>query len=84
MAQLKVRKFWGLNYTLVEVPGGKLVGGGGGTPFILNRVKVIYNNRTWSISFDFKRHVIIIVTLTLQNVFHLSLKDFKHLKIFKK
>ena len=28
--KLKVRKFWGLTHTFVEVTGEKLVGGGGG------------------------------------------------------
>ena len=40
--KLKVRKFWGLNPTFVEVSGEKLVGGLFGTHFgthILNRVK---------------------------------------------
>ena len=37
--ELKVRKFWGLIPTFVEVTGEKLVvGGGGGLPPILNRV----------------------------------------------
>ena len=40
--KLKVRKFWGLTPTLVEVTGEKLVGGGGhfGPPPILNKVKI--------------------------------------------
>ena len=36
--ELKVRKFWGLIPTFVEVTGEKLVVGGGGLPPILNRV----------------------------------------------
>ena len=38
--KLKVRKFWGLIRTFVEVTGGKLVGRGEGGAKILNRVKV--------------------------------------------
>ena len=30
--KIKVRKFWALISTSVEVTGGKLVGGGGGNP----------------------------------------------------
>ena len=37
--KLKVRKFWGLNPTFVEVTGKKLVGVGAFPPSILNRVK---------------------------------------------
>ena len=43
MLKLKVRKFWVLISTFVEVTGEKLVGGGGRggllAPLILNRVK---------------------------------------------
>ena len=37
--KLKVKKFWGLILTFVEVIGGKLVGGLSTPPPILNRVK---------------------------------------------
>ena len=37
--KLKVRKFWGLIPTFVEVTGEKLVGEIFATPLILNRVK---------------------------------------------
>ena len=40
--ELKVRKFWGLIPTFVEVTGEKLVGGHFTLPPILNRVKNMF------------------------------------------
>ena len=53
--KLKVRKFWGLIPTFVEVTVEKLVGGGGGTfcGRILNRVKGSnYNSKTTNSNFS--------------------------------
>ena len=43
-SKLKVRKFWELIPTFIEVTGGKLEGGGGGDflPLILNSVNICY------------------------------------------
>ena len=46
-SKLKVRKFWELMPTFIEVTGGKLEGEGGGRvggflPLILNRVNICY------------------------------------------
>ena len=43
--KLKVRKFWGLIPTFVEVTGEKLVGGGAFWTPILNRVKAMQSRR---------------------------------------
>ena len=44
--KLKVRKFWGLIPTFVEVTGEKLVGKGLFAPPILNRVKIFFITST--------------------------------------
>ena len=41
-SKLKFRKFWELTPTFIEVTGGKLEGGGGFLPLILNRVNICY------------------------------------------
>ena len=56
--KLKVRKFWGLIPTFVEVTGEKLVGGGGGgflPTSILNRIKHIRLKTSQKFTF-FSKH----------------------------
>ena len=53
--KLKVRKFWGLYPTFVEVTGEKLVRGAFLIPAILIRVKRVFKLVTKSV-FEYKKH----------------------------